>query len=319
MVKFYWEPKPQDCKEAIWRYDANPILKMNHTPKIARLFNSATIVTEDKIVGIFRGDMPDCTPALFYGESRDGINWDIDDCGIKIFEKDGTPFIYEYAYDPRLTKIDDYYYIIFCADVVGPSLYIVRTKDFKYYEKMANGFLPYNRNGVLFPRKFDDKYLFLSRPSDTGHTPCGDIYLSESRDLEYWGNHKLLMTAPYKKSYWQRLKIGAGPIPIETDDCWILIYHGVNSTCNGLVYSMGVALLDKDDPSKVLSRGRRYLMTPEKDYECMGFVPNVVFPCSALCDDEGHVTIYYGSADTTLSIAFTTVDELKKFAKENND
>lgn len=77
---------------------------------------------------------------------------------------------------------------------------------------------------------------------------------------------------------WQSTKIGAGPIPIETDEGWLLIYHGVINTCNGFVYRMGAALLDKDEPWKVLYRSKDYILAPYELYECVGDVPNVTFP-----------------------------------------
>ena len=87
-----------------------------------------------------------------------------------------------------------------------------------------------------------------------------------------------------------------------------------------MTYSFGVAVLDLDDPSKVKYRARRYLMTPEVgyDYETIGFTPNVLFPCPALVDSKGRGSIYYGAADTTMGIAFTTVDKLLEFAKKYN-
>ena len=94
----------------------------------------------------------------------------------------------------------------------------------------------------------------LSRPSDNGHTPFGDIYYSESPDLEFWGHHRHVMSpAPFEVSAWQCLKIGAGPIPIETSEGWLLFYHGVLRSCNGYVYAFGSALLDLDEPWKVNS------------------------------------------------------------------
>ena len=83
---------------------------------------------------------------------------------------------------------------------------------------------------------------------------------------------------------WQSTKIGAGPTPIETDEGWLVLYHGVLTSCNGFVYSMGAALLDLDEPWKVLARGRDYLLSPQVLYEQVGDVPNVVFPCAALVD-----------------------------------
>ena len=99
--------------------------------------------------------------------------------------------------------------------------------------------MPYNRNGVLFPRKIGGEYLMLSRPSDTGHTSFGDIFVSRSPDLKYWGCHRYVMgTVKGDESAWQSTKIGPGPTPIETDGGWLLIYHGVLTTCNGYVYRM---------------------------------------------------------------------------------
>ena len=190
----------------------------------------------------------------------------------------------------------------------------VKTTASSTFEKYPFPFLPYNRNGVLFPRKIKDKYVMLSRPSDSGHTAFGDIYLSESNDLAYWGNHRLLAERGYE--WWCALKIGPGPYPIETDEGWILFTHGVNQTCNGYVYSIGVLLLDKEDPSKVIRRGADYFMTPEMDYETVGFVPNVAFPTSALVDENGRIVIYYGAADTHTGIAFTTVEDVMRFLKE---
>jgi beta-1,4-mannooligosaccharide/beta-1,4-mannosyl-N-acetylglucosamine phosphorylase len=98
-----------------------------------------------------------------------------------------------------------------------------------------------------------------------------------------------------------------------------LIYHGVMDTCNGFVYSMGAAILDLDDPSKVLYRTNQHLLTPEADYEVFGHVPNVVFPCAALCDaEQDKLAIYYGAADTASCVAYAHLSELIAFTKENS-
>ena len=120
--------------------------------------------------------------------------------------------------------------------------------------------------------------------------------------------------------WWQRTKIGAGPIPIETDDGWLLIYHGVMDTCNGFVYSVGAAILDLDEPWKVRYRTSRHVLTPEADYEITGHVPNVVFPCATLCDMEAdRLALYYGAADTASCIAFCHLSELVAFTKEHSE
>ena len=313
-----WFPSENE-EETIWRYAGNPLFDMPKMDAFWHICNSAVAMVNGEYIGVFRCEEKTGKPDLFLGRSKNGAEWELETKEIVFYQKDGSRFVYPYAYDPRLIKIEDTYYVVFCADIEGPSIYIAQTKDFKRFEMLPTGFLPFNRNGVLFPEKINGKFVMLSRPSDAGNTPFGNIYISESPDLVHWGNHKLLMKNFYENSYWERIKIGAGPAPIKTDEGWLLIYHGVQGTCNGLVYSFGVALLDLDDPSKVKCRAKRYLMTPEKDYEVAGFTSNVIFPCGALTDEQGRVTIYYGAADTTMAMAFSTVDKLLAFVKKYSE
>ena len=156
----------------------------------------------------------------------------------------------------------------------------------------------------------------LSRPSDQGHTAFGDIFISQSSDLIHWGEHRFVM-AP--TSGWQSTKIGAGPIPIETPEGWILFYHGVLTSCNGFVYSFGAALLDLDKPWKVIRRSAPYLLSPQTYYECVGDVPNVAFPCATLYDPPtGRIAIYYGGADTVVALAFAYMGDVLSFLKSNS-
>ncbi len=98
-----------------------------------------------------------------------------------------------------------------------------------------------------------------------------------------------------------------------------MIYHGVLTSCNGFVYHVGAALLDIDQPWKVKYRTDPYILNPRELYECVGDVPNVVFPCATLADAEtGRIAMYYGGADTVTCIAFTQVDELIAFTKKNS-
>lgn len=312
-----WQDRPAGCEDVIWRHDGNPIINWNPTAKSARIFNSAVIPYKGEFVGLFRADHKDGIPKIHLGRSRDAIHWDIDNEEIHWVDEKGSSYEPKYAYDPRLIEIEGKYYIVWCTDFGGAALGLGVTEDFKTFTRLENPFIPFNRNGVLFPRKVNGKYLLLSRPSDSGHTPFGDIFLSESPDLVYWGKHRRLMTKG--GGWWEGLKIGAGPAPIETSEGWLLFYHGVCGTCNGFVYSFGAALLDIDNPSKVLYRTRDYLMTPEKAYETTGFVPNVVFPCATLQDAAtGRIAIYYGAADTYVALAYTQIDELIDYIKSNS-
>ena len=99
-----------------------------------------------------------------------------------------------------------------------------------------------------------------------------------------------------------------------------MIFHGVLTSCNGYVYSMGACLLDLDQPWKTIARSKAYILSPQMLYECVGDVPNVTFPCAAVVDgDTGRMAIYYGAADTVVGLAFARVDELVDFIKANKD
>lgn len=314
-----WRDKPAGNNNPVWRYENNPIIKADAIPSSNSIFNSAVIPFEDGYAGVFRCDSKAVSMDIFAGFSKDGLNWEINHEPIEFIGEDKEILTREYRYDPRVCFIEDRYYITWCNGYHGPTIGLGYTFDFKTFYQLENAFLPYNRNGVLFPRKINGKYAMLSRPSDTGHTPFGDIFLSMSPDLEHWGHHRFVMgTFRGDRSAWQATKIGAGPVPIETDEGWLLIYHGVLATCNGMVYRMGCALLDLLEPWKVKMRSRYYILGPREYYECVGDVPNVVFPCATLNDAKtGRIAIYYGCADTVTSVAFTTVEELMSFMKEN--
>ena len=312
-----WQDKPAGCESPLWRYTENPIIGRNPLPGVARIFNSAVVPYEDGFIGVFRGEQLDGIHYIYLGRSADGIHWDFDRDKIPFVNGKGEPFMPQYAYDPRLVKIEDTYYAIWCQDFYGASIGIAKTTDFKTFTRLENPFIPFNRNAVLFPRKIHGMYTLLSRPSDSGHTPFGGIFLSQSPDMEFWGRHRHVMGRG--SNWWESVKIGGGAAPIEIDEGWLLFYHGVTGTCNGFVYSIGGAILDRDEPSKVLYRCGSFLLTPEMWYEERGFVPNVCFPCATLQDeDTGRIAIYYGCADSYVGLAFTTVDEVVSYIKEHS-
>ncbi|WP_039765913.1 glycoside hydrolase family 130 protein [Caldicellulosiruptor sp. F32] len=304
-----WEERPKDCKDIVWRSKHNPIIKRNQAKDANSIFNSAVVPFKDGFAGVFRVDDRARRMNIRRGFSKDGYNWEIDDEPINFIQQTRDPLVSEYKYDPRVTFIEDRYYITWCNGYHGPTIGVGYTFDFEKFYQIENAFLPYNRNGVLFPRKINGKYAMLSRPSDTGHTPFGDIFYSESPDMIHWGCHRHVMSAGYTP--WQSLKIGAGPTPIETSEGWLLIYHGVLLSCNGYVYSFGAALLDLEKPWIVKARSKSYLLSPQEYYECVGDVPNVAFPCAALCDaSTGRLAIYYGGADTVVNLAFAYVQDI---------
>lgn len=315
-----WQERPNGACGPLWRYSSNPIIGRNGNKRSNSVFNSAVVPYKDGFAGVFRCDSRSISMDIFPGFSKDGLNWTIDDEPINLTGIEDEILNREYRYDPRVCFMDGKYYVSWCNGYHGPTIGLAHTTDFKTFTQLENAYLPYNRNGVLFPRKINGMYMMMSRPSDTGHTPFGDIFVSQSPDMVFWGKHRFMMgTIKGDESAWQSTKIGPGPIPIETDEGWLMIYHGVITTCNGFVYRMGSALLDINEPWKVIARSKDYILAPHELYECVGDVPNVVFPCAALTDaDTGRIAVYYGCADTVTGIAFTTVDELLAFTKANN-
>jgi beta-1,4-mannooligosaccharide/beta-1,4-mannosyl-N-acetylglucosamine phosphorylase len=315
MPNIPWEDRPAGCSDVIWRYSKNPVIPRNPFPKANSTFNSAVVPYKGEFAGVFRIDDTRRVMNIYVGHSKDGLKWNINDKPIDFICDDPEIGKFQYRYDPRLGWIEDRYYVSWCNGYHGPTIGIGYTLDFEKFYQLENAFLPFNRNGVLFPRKINGRYAIYSRPSDNGHTPFGDIYYSESPDLTFWGRHRYVMGATLS---WCYTKVGAGAIPIETSEGWLVIYHGVLTSCNGFVYSMSAALMDLDRPWKIIARAAPYFLSPQMIYECVGDVPNVTFPCAALTDaDTGRMAIYYGAADTVTGLAFAKIEEMVDWVKEN--
>lgn len=320
MKNIPWQERPEGCNDVVWRYSENPIIDRYAIPSSNSIFNSAVVPFKDGFAGVFRCDNKAVQMNIFAGFSKDAIHWDINHTPIEM-KAGNTELVHsDYRYDPRVVFIEDRYWVTWCNGYFGPTIGIAYTFDFKEFFQCENAFLPFNRNGVLFPKKINGKYAMLSRPSDNGHTAFGDIFLSYSPDMVYWGEHRFVMApTPFEDSAWQCLKIGPGAVPIETEEGWLMLYHGVIKTCNGYRYAMGSALLDLEEPNIVKYRTQPYLLGPAAPYELMGDVPNVVFPCAALHDEEkDRIAIYYGAADTVVALAFAHLSELIAFTKNNS-
>ena len=170
-----WEERPADCKEVMWRYSKNPVIGRYQIPSSNSIFNSAVVPFKDGFAGVFRCDNRAVQMNIFAGFSKDGINWEINHEPI-VFKPGNTEMIdSEYKYDPRVTWIEDRYWITWCNGYHGPTIGIGYTFDFKEFYQCENAFLPFNRNGVLFPQKINGKYAMLqSRHEILGRAPLCD-------------------------------------------------------------------------------------------------------------------------------------------------
>jgi len=194
----------------------------------------------------------------------------------------------------------------------GCSIGIATTEDFINFKPQPYLSVPSNRNAVLFPEKINGLYARLERPQNVDGK--GETWISYSPDLDFWGRS---MPLNMPDTAWCMGHNGAGAIPIKTDKGWLEIYHATCETCSSVNYHLGAMLLDLEDPSKVIAAPKQFILAAEKDYECMGQTPNVVFTSGAVEMPDGTLNIYYGGADTRMCLAQTTVKDLVEFCLEN--
>ena len=300
--------------DVVTRYPNNPVISPGIIPGANAVFNSAVTPFDGRYVAVLRVESRQGYQTMRLAWSDDGIHFDVE--AEPILAPESEPYLtYEEAiYDPRITQIAGVYYICYAAENrYGCQVSVSKTLDFRRFEKVAIASEPTNRNMVLFPEKIGGKYVRLDRPFQPGGQ--GHIWMCESPDLVHWGNPRCIMES--RRFAWDQGKIGPGAPPIRTDEGWLVIYHGTTPRCNGLIYKAGVALLDPEDPSRIIARSKEYLMAPSEAYERVGDVPNVVFVTSAIPDfEKDELRLYYGAADTCFCLATAKISDLIEFARK---
>lgn len=302
------------------RYRENPILTPKDFPGADAVFNCGQTLFEDRPLllvsilhrsGHYRGIKGATTHVA---RSDDGIHFEIDPEPFLQKPKDDplyTP-VENHPIDTRVTRIGDTYYIVHPSSGRWGTFGILgRTQDFRKHEYVDIISLPDNRVPCLFPEKINGKFWRLDRPyrvAPNDNHELGNIWVSQSPDLIHWGRHRPLLHTGY--AFWANEKIGPTP-PIRTEAGWLVLVHGVSSSCAGRIYRLGAILLDLDDPTRLIGRTTSYVLSPDELYEQNGRVPNVVFACGALGDYENRqVKLYYGCADTHIGLATANMDEL---------
>lgn len=234
--------------------------------------------------------------------SKDGLNFTIDEKPAMFPANEFERFGIE---DPRITYINGRYYINYSAisNITGVTTCLASTTDFKTFTRHGCIFTPDNKDIAIFPEKINGKYYAFNRPASCEYK-TRDMWISESTDLVCWGNHKRLMGS--RPGFWDDGRIGCSAVPFLIDEGWLEIYHGASKDHR---YCLGAALLDKNEPWKVLARSKKPVIEPEADYELHGFFGNVIFNCGVLYE-EGKVKIYYGAADTCIGYAETDIKDI---------
>ena len=300
--------------ELFHRHADNPILTASDWPYPAHtIFNAGACQFGQETVLLVRVEDRRGHSHLTVVRSKDGIsNWQID--AKPTFSADPENFPEETwgVEDARLTWVEDRQEWIIAYTAFshsGPLVSLASTTDFRSFTRLGPVMPPEDKDAAVFPRKFGGRYAMLHRPVSTGSSGA-HIWLSFSPDLKHWGDHHVVLHAR-SGSWWDANKIGLSPPPLETPEGWLILYHGVRHTAGGCLYRLGLALLDLEDPRRVLCRSDEWVFGPETEYERHGDVDGVVFPCGWILDQpSGQIRMYYGGADTCLALATANLDEV---------
>ncbi len=298
-------------ERVVRRFPNNPILTREDVPySVATVHNAGVVKTPDgRYVMLFRSHRLNGRSIIGLAESDDGLRFRVANKPFLVpTEKPPFSRYEEFGVeDLRISAFEDTYWLTYSGySRHGVRVLLARTEDFRSVERVALFTECDTRNVVLFPGKFDGKYVRLQRP----HTEIGkwSIWASESPDLIHWGQAEpVLSPTPY---HWTELKVGPGATPFACNNGWLHVFHGVYPTMAGNVYRLGVALHDLDDPRRMLAVSDEWILEPEDPWERSGYVPNVVFSCGAVAEPDNTVKLYWGGADTVMCAGQTTIAEL---------
>jgi len=295
--------------ELFKRYEDNPIL----TPEIwpyptSAVFNPGAARLNTETLLLVRVEDMRGFSHLTVARSPDGFtNWEIDP--EPSLEADQSSREERWGLeDPRIVWLEEQKqfgitYVSFSEG--GPVVSLAITKNFKTFARLGALLPPEDKDACLFPRRFKGRFALVHRPIVRGEA---HMWISFSPDLKHWGDHRALIMT--RAGYWDCHRVGLACQPIETQKGWMIFYHGVRITAAGAIYRVGLAMLDLEEPWKVLRRSDEWVLGPREPYERIGDVSDVVFPTGAVVHKEtGQLHLYYGAADTAVAVATASLSD----------
>lgn len=302
--------------ELFQRNPNNPILTAEDWPYPANtVFNCAATLFNGETVLLARVEDMRGISHLTVARSRDGVSdWKIDPKPSIMPDPEKHPEELWGIEDPRITYIDDLqeFYIAYTAySRGGPLVALAKTKDFKQFERLGPAMPPDDKDAALFPVPFAQRWAMLHRPSGPNPNQSAHIWISFSPDLKHWGDHRVVLRAR-DGGWWDASKIGLSPPPLKIPEGWLVFYHGVRKTGGGVIYRLGIALLDAEDPTKLLKRGDDWIFAPRTKYEREGDVDDVVFPGGWTLEGD-QIRLYYGGADACIAVASASLSDLRQY------
>ena len=292
------------------RCRANPIITAADLPfPAAAVLNPGAAEQEGQVVLLLRVEDHAGHSSIYVARSSDGIrDWHVQPEPILRYGEPGWRYEAWGCEDARVTYLPDEsrWYITYTAySSTGPAVALARSDDLVTAERIGLLFSPNNKDAVLFPERFEGRWAVLHRPNAGG---MEHIWSAYSPDLLHWGEPHCVL-AEGAGAAWDSLKVGAGPPPILTEHGWLMIYHGVKEYGGNFVYRTGAALLDKDQPHKLIARAPDWIFQAEAPYELSGYVPSVVFPTGALVRGD-ELWMYYGAADSYVCLATAKLSDV---------
>src|SRR5438874_3837700 len=298
------------------RHPGNPLLSAADWPYAAHsVFNPGAVqLASGETLLLVRVEDRRGISHLTAARSADGVtDWRIDSQPTFSAEPEQYPEELWGVEDARIVRLETLgcFAVTYTAySRAGPLVALATTEDFRTFERHGSIMSPEDKDAALFPRQFGGRWALIHRPVPHSGGAKANMWLSFSPDLHNWGDHSVLLEAR-DGAWWDAGKIGLSPQPIETVDGWLVIYHGVRNTPAGALYRVGLALLDLDDPRRVLRRGDEWGVGPGGTYGVTGDIPNVVFPCGAVLDQvSGTLRLYYGAADTCVGLITAQIGDV---------
>jgi predicted GH43/DUF377 family glycosyl hydrolase len=300
--------------ELFRRHPANPLLTAEDWPTAVNVvFNPAAVQIGAETVLLARVETRTGISHLAVARSANGVDgWSIDPKPllepVKGIETEQWGFE-----DARVVWVDELgRHVITCTAYgpAGPTVFLATTEDFSAVERVGIVVTPEDKNAALLPERVGGKWILFHRPTSHFATARPGISLSRSPDLRSWSAAEIVME-PREGAWWDSLRIGIGPPLLKTEHGWLLVYHGVKETVSGAIYRVGLALLDLEDPTRLLHRTSSWVLSPCEEYERQGDVPNALFPCGMIHDrEQGELRLYYGAADTSVCLATASLADV---------
>jgi predicted GH43/DUF377 family glycosyl hydrolase len=297
--------------ELFVRHRANPILKPEDWPyEVNSVFNPGVAHVDGETLLLVRVEDRAGFSHLAVATSADGVTgWNVDPQRALMPDLASEDERYGIE-DPRITRLGDEWLILYTGySSGGPLVCLAATRDFREYERRGVIMPPEDKDAAIFPEQIGGRFGLIHRPV-APTSGRADMWLSWSPDLVHWSAQGVLLATSLGGA-WDGMKVGLGPPPLRTPEGWLVAYHGVKDTAAGAIYRVGLALLDAEQPERVLARTREWVFAPREPYERAGDVGNVVFPCGWLVEPEGDtIRMYYGAADTSICLATASLAAL---------